>query len=574
MKLQRAKRVTIWSLAFVLSFYFNMATSAGNPIQVPQGLDDSTGRKEREIVQTALERMTIEIARDYFTAKGMRFPKAVDSFTTLEEFLSGTYSDKNHELRVAVVNLHAYSDNFVDPNDFESVGNYLRNGIKRYAVNSKGKSLSYDKQKIAKIVDKASDEVNTLRFKPPGAGKTESVSTPARAFSPFDAITNFIRMHSLPLVGTLLTSNLILLLVIFWMHLRKERELTLKDVKPFSAVQTQVAKADNARIKATNRDEVSDQQKVLETQHRHEPIPVKEVEHAESILAANLGVHRSDWLIVRASVAGKLHVDSEPQIPCQDSNTYRELGKGWGIAVVCDGAGSKKFSHYGSRFVADNAAKEFGEIVEASDWFMNGCLPSDDDWRGIVKKILTQIRSELEAFSQTEHAIDVSLLSCTVIVVVHSPFGILASHVGDGRAAFCNESNQWKSMMKPHKGEEANQTVFITSIDGSEPDNYIESAVFRERPAAFTLMSDGCESHSFEVNIFDEALGKYVDPNRPYEKFFQPLISTLKGFYRSNAAPEEIGRKWENFIRAGNEKLRNEPDDKTMILGVMVKTDP
>ncbi len=85
-----------------------------------------------------------------------------------------------------------------------------------------------------------------------------------------------------------------------------------------------------------------------------------------------------------------------------------------------------------------------------------------------------------------------------------------------------------------------------------------------------TLMSDGCESHSFEVNIFDEAQRKYVDPNRPYERFFQPLISKLKDFYISDAGPEEIDQKWVKFISSGNEKLRDEPDDKTMILGVLM----
>jgi len=286
-------------------------------------------------------------------------------------------------------------------------------------------------------------------------------------------------------------------------------------------------------------------------------------------MALNNGLDQGKWLVVKTSVAGKLHTESNPQIPCQDSNFYQDIGEGWGIAVVCDGAGSKKYSHRGSRFVAERAGLYFGEIVKQNSWQLSNTLPTQDQWHEVSKRAFAKIRTELEEYAR-KHGVDSQLLSCTVIVVIHSPVGVLASHIGDGRAAFCNVENEWKAIIKPHKGEEANQTVFITSVGWDQPDNYIESTVFQEKPLAFTLMSDGCESHSFEVNIFDKEEQKYKDPNRPYPKFFQPLVATLRELYQNQAAREEIDAKWRHFIECGNEKLRNELDDKTMILGALV----
>jgi hypothetical protein len=44
----------------------------------------------------------------------------------------------------------------------------------------------------------------------------------------------------------------------------------------------------------------------------------------------------------------------------------------------------------------------------------------------------------------------------------------------------------------------------------------------------------------------------------------------LKDFHRAQLPPEEIDLKWKSFVESGNEKLKNEPDDKTMIVGVLL----
>lgn len=570
MNLRHATGVAALSLVLV-SFCWHVSFSRGGHNNQSQRAGYPTTGGEQALVRAAIERITLELGRGYLISKGTHLPASIDSIADLEVFLNRLYPDKNHELRMAVANLRVYGDGFAGSKDPELVGNYLREGIKRYAVNLKGQPLAYDKAEVARTIEQTSNEVMIRHPKPPQTEKEEPVVIRAKSSTRLDTVTSFIRLHSLPFVAGLLTSNLISLFVIFRMRSRRAKKTKSNPIKSVSDRRTQAAKGDNVRIKVINPDDANRPDEPVPVRPKSEIVPVIEADSPPQILAVDSGVTCGDWLVVRASVQGKLHVESEPPIPCQDSSTHRDLGSGWGIGVVCDGAGSKKFSHYGSRFVADLTAMKFEAAVDANGWARDGRLPADNDWQDISKTIFTDVRAELDAFARNQHSIDISLLSCTVIVLVHSPFGILASHIGDGRAAFANESDEWKPVMKPHKGEEANQTVFVTSIDGSEPRDYIESRVFREKPAAFTLMSDGCEAHSFEVNIFDEGQGKYTDPNKPYEKFFQPLVSKLKDLYRSKAIPEEIDQKWVQFITAGNEKLRNEPDDKTMILGVLVR---
>ena len=53
--------------------------------------------------------------------------------------------------------------------------------------------------------------------------------------------------------------------------------------------------------------------------------------------------------VIGSSVIGKNHIAMH--LPCQDSCGYDNLGKGWGIAVTSDGAGSAEHSEVGSKVI-------------------------------------------------------------------------------------------------------------------------------------------------------------------------------------------------------------------------------
>ena len=281
-----------------------------------------------------------------------------------------------------------------------------------------------------------------------------------------------------------------------------------------------------------------------------------------------------DWIVVGASVQGNGHVDMN--IPCQDNHIYEYINNGWGIAITSDGAGSAKLSHIGAAATVARAMVHFKSLIEKEGWIEQNILPSDNDWMKQSYKVLKMVRNDLEALAQRTKC-DIKDLSATIIVVIHSPNGMLVAHVGDGRAGYKDMAGVWHSMITPHKGEEANQTIFIPSDFWNIPFYEMsgatvpESRVIREKISAFTLMSDGCESTSWLWNQYNETTGKYYDPNLPHGKFFDSLLETLQSFREENVPLEERQTKWYQFIKDGNQSFVRETDDKTMILGALYR---
>lgn len=277
--------------------------------------------------------------------------------------------------------------------------------------------------------------------------------------------------------------------------------------------------------------------------------------------------HNDNWTIVGTSVIGNSHISMD--LPCQDSNKYVYLRQGWGIAITSDGAGSAKHSDVGSRIVVERGIHYFQSVIEQKKWIENGLLPTEAEWTSIAYTTLKAVRDDLEKFSVSKN-LDFKSLSATIVVVIHSPYGFLVTHVGDGRAGYKDDTGAWNALITPHKGEEANQTIFLTS-DFWNLSYYVmsgvmvpESHVCLCKPQAFTLMSDGCEHTAWQCNMKDEKTGRYYDPNKPFDRFFNPLIDDLV-----LESQDDLKNRWSKFIISGNSSFMNEPDDKTMILGVL-----
>lgn len=280
----------------------------------------------------------------------------------------------------------------------------------------------------------------------------------------------------------------------------------------------------------------------------------------------------SKWIIVGDSKIGKSHIKNG--LPCQDSNFFNIFENSWGIAIVCDGAGSAKRSHEGSKFIAKDILPGYlEELVKREKWIEKSELPTQQEWQEKATVEFRRAFKSLEDLAEREND-HISQFACTVIAVVFSLRGLLVAHIGDGRAGYNDEEGDWHSMMTPHKGEESNQTIFLsTSAWIKDPKLQMsgvsvpECNVIYIKPSAFVLMSDGCEHHSFECSKIDSETGKWSDPNLPYDKFFSPLTKTIKDMVTSTQS-EDIQAAWSKFLESGTEGLRNEGDDKSMILGI------
>ncbi|GGG37395.1 hypothetical protein GCM10011344_42770 [Dokdonia pacifica] len=283
---------------------------------------------------------------------------------------------------------------------------------------------------------------------------------------------------------------------------------------------------------------------------------------------------RPIWIIPHGSKIGLQHLSSKEPIPCQDSNGVKMINNASGIAVICDGAGSAKNSHIGSQFTVKRALDTFSQIISDNNW-SDQKIPSEAEWKAVSLKGLKKIRHELEQFAKEKNK-DSKSYACTIIVVIFFKEALFVTHIGDGRAAYQDKEGIWKPLINPHKGDEANQTIFITSdawlLDNFKMKNILvpETCIITEPIKAFTLMSDGLESHSFELGYFDEENEVFVEKNQPYPKFFDPLRDTILKLNSDGENFDIIQEKWHEFLENGTERLKNEPDDKTLILGVKI----
>ena len=279
-----------------------------------------------------------------------------------------------------------------------------------------------------------------------------------------------------------------------------------------------------------------------------------------------------DWIVVGASVTGNGHIGSGK--PCQDNHKYEYLGDGWGIAIVSDGAGSAEKSEIGSKVVAYRGVTLFKELIASKEWQTRNELPTDKEWEESAYKVLFELRNNMEEVANKNN-IPIKALSATAIVVIHTPKGLLVTHIGDGRAGYKNKEGNWLPLITPHKGEEANQTIFVPHDGWNIPflnmsgTRVPESVVIREKPYGFVLMSDGCETTTWLWNQKKEGAERYYDPNKPHTPFFKSLDEQLQKFRKQNTDLTERAKSWWKFIESGNDSFVRETDDKTMILGVL-----
>ena len=68
----------------------------------------------------------------------------------------------------------------------------------------------------------------------------------------------------------------------------------------------------------------------------------------------------------------------------------------------------------------------------------------------------------------------------------------------------------------------------------------------------------------------DEEQEKIIPLNKPHPEFFNPTKSAILKMSKEGKSFEDIQGLWQDHIESGTKKLKNEPDDKTIILGVKI----
>lgn len=318
----------------------------------------------------------------------------------------------------------------------------------------------------------------------------------------------------------------------------------------------------------------------------------------------------SGGYVVGFSIQGRSHIRSG--MPCQDYHAFEDLKDGWLLAITSDGAGSAKEAARGSKANCDLALRLIKQLVSEKRWKEKNYFPTEKEWyieirnvfevmQAIVmrsaasqidkqKKLLSALEKEyqqtnnekkdeiLKQLKDLKEEIKTPLeprdFNATIILLLISPQGMMAAHIGDGRMGYLSKDGIWKSLMTPHKGDEASSTVFIPNnwnrqlnVPAFTMSNvYLpDTCVVKELPKSFVLMSDGCESFSWTCKLYDKEQNFYHDYNVPYEKFLDPLIDQLS---RIEDKEERI-IEMIDIINIGTTGGKRELDDRTMLLGVL-----
>lgn len=276
---------------------------------------------------------------------------------------------------------------------------------------------------------------------------------------------------------------------------------------------------------------------------------------------------KTNWILASASSIGKAHLENS--LPCQDSFKVKKLSRNCGITIIADGAGSCSHSQLGSKYLVENGISLFStELIKTK--FLKKKKPlRKDHWRKLVLRCFDQLQSGLSELADKRN-IQLKDISSTIIVVAFSPLGIMSAHIGDGRAAFCDKKLEWKPIIKPFSGDEAGTTVFFTTkVVWEQPTEYIKTKIIKDEITGFSLLSDGMEKISYECYVKDRETEYYKDPNKPFPGFFNSIRKSLIEMSKENWSQKKINKQWKLFLTKGNQSIIDEPDDKTMIVGIL-----
>ena len=299
--------------------------------------------------------------------------------------------------------------------------------------------------------------------------------------------------------------------------------------------------------------------------------------NAPAIRVKTAEIIGSDSFIVGMSIQGRSHIASDSG--CQDFHTFATLGEGWHLAIVSDGAGSAREAERGSKANCELAVKMVTQLVKERKWVEKQYLPTDKEWyieiRNIFEMIQTLIIRKVSttASDSEEKPLEPRDFNATIILMLVTPKGMLTAHIGDGRMGYLSANGEWHAAMTPHKGEEANETVFIPNNWNKQPvvpaftmsGAFLpDTKVIEECPKAIVLMSDGCENFTWRCTAHDKEQNKYYDPNLPFPGFLNPLVDEMK---EEQEPAKKVDRLIE-IINVGTPEALREQDDRTILLGV------
>lgn len=188
-----------------------------------------------------------------------------------------------------------------------------------------------------------------------------------------------------------------------------------------------------------------------------------------------MGPALTRWMPASACVAGRSH--EKAGVPCQDA-AGALVGPEIVAVALADGAGSARHADTGARL----CVAAILEIVSTQF----DALASVDPARA-REEIITAIRERIEGEARAHGVVATDYASTLLFVAVEGE-RYVAGHLGDGVIA-CERNGRSEVLSCPHRGEHANETVFVTSRDAARLMSLVRGDL--DGRSSFALMSDG-----------------------------------------------------------------------------------
>ncbi len=270
---------------------------------------------------------------------------------------------------------------------------------------------------------------------------------------------------------------------------------------------------------------------------------------------------QSSWQVYGASSIGKSHIDSN--LPNQDSIYLQKTQDGL-ATVVCDGAGSAKFSQAGAAFFSQSIAQMLLGLSVSHSVSHSGIALDLGQLKQQIIEQLSQIRLDLQSQLPAESSLRDYHTTFTGLLI-HSNHQAILVQIGDSplitsqfvvRHPHIDYFTNLQVYGDDSKNEYVNETHFITQ------DNW--QSFLRVEPIdlsqvdCLALMTDGCADLVFE--------GASVTP-----KIYRPLFGNLL-FNLTQSQSSQQGSAIIEQALGNPATYRLTGDDKSLV--VLLKNQP
>ncbi|MCX5980420.1 MAG: PP2C family serine/threonine-protein phosphatase [Nostocales cyanobacterium LacPavin_0920_SED1_MAG_38_18] len=255
------------------------------------------------------------------------------------------------------------------------------------------------------------------------------------------------------------------------------------------------------------------------------------------------------WKAIARSAVGTSH--QEQKIRCQDCGNYRIFNDVI-VGAVADGAGSAKYSHFGSELAVETVIKCFADINELPDkqGFSQPLseMEAKEVFTKFVKDVITALNKKADNNDYSVHD-----LACTLLVFIATPEWVAAMQIGDGFMVVSSQDAEYQLLFEPDKGEFFNETTFVTSANALEE---MQVQVISGKQEFICASTDGLEKVAIRLSDW-----------KPHPPFFKPLEEYLR-------ETDKPGGNDDNYIIdfLNSERLNSRTDDdKTLLLCLFFK---